>query len=273
MHNDNGSRYHIAAQDSPQDFLSLLPAAPTARTCSRGQEAAVPRTRSSPGSGRGSTTTATPTAVRVGRPAATTPSSSGPTPQELAALALPVTVAAPPLLATTTLQAMSPASARMWAVGKQNSTHLAMVSIMQRWVCFCSYWVYIFALSDYYSIPTDNGNSSSIPKANGNSSTGNNSSQSRNKSNAPILAITLPVVTVLGLVVSAILVCIWRRSRLKRKQSCKFQTSITVSYLIVIVKHLLVETCMSAGCAILLKTTSLLKSGPFVSAFHLLWAC
>ncbi|CAL4969401.1 unnamed protein product [Urochloa decumbens] len=66
--------------------------------------------------------------------------------------------------------------------------------------------------------PADNGNGS-IPKVNGNSPSENNSSPSRNnKSNALILPIVLPVVTVLSLV-SAISVCIWRRSRRKRKLS------------------------------------------------------
>jgi hypothetical protein len=81
-----------------------------------------------------------------------------------------------------------------------------------------------FLLSDFLT-HTDNENGT-IPKVNGDSPSRNSSSQSRDKSNTPtILPIILPVVTVLGLV-SAILVCIWRRSRLKRKRSCKFPTSL-----------------------------------------------
>ncbi|CAN6272054.1 unnamed protein product [Urochloa humidicola] len=67
--------------------------------------------------------------------------------------------------------------------------------------------------------PADNGDGS-IPKVNVNIPSGNNSSPGRNnKSNALILPIVLPVVTVLGLV-SAISVCIWRTSWRKRKLSC-----------------------------------------------------
>ncbi|KAJ1295803.1 hypothetical protein BS78_01G250700 [Paspalum vaginatum] len=66
--------------------------------------------------------------------------------------------------------------------------------------------------------PDDNGNSS-IPNGDGNAPSGNSSSPSRNKSDAPILPIILPVVAVLGFV-SAILVCFWRRSWLKRQMSC-----------------------------------------------------
>ncbi|CAN6251525.1 unnamed protein product [Urochloa humidicola] len=66
--------------------------------------------------------------------------------------------------------------------------------------------------------PADNGNGS-IPKVNDNSPSGNSSPNINNKSNALILPIVLPVVTVLGLV-SAVSICIWRRSRRKRKLSC-----------------------------------------------------
>lgn len=91
-----------------------LQAGHTARTSSKAAvtSAGPSPTRSSPGSERSSTMTAQATCAGRGRPAGSTPSSSGPTQPELAA---PAKVGARSSPATTTPLAISPASVPMWA--------------------------------------------------------------------------------------------------------------------------------------------------------------